>query len=384
VKPRRLGVVTGSRADYGLLYWVLKEIQADRDLELLTFVTGMHLAPEFGSTWQQIEKDGFPITARVDMLERGDDAVAVTRSVGRGVIGFAEALQQHRPDMLVVLGDRFEILAAAQAALLARIPLAHIAGGDTTEGAVDESIRHAITKMAHLHFPTNEAARERIVQMGEDPRRAFNFGSPGIDFIRRMQFLDRAALVKALDLKFQERNLLITFHPATLDPASQAEQVGQVLEALDGLGKGVGLFFTAPNADVEGRAVGEAIAAFVEDRGNARLFSSLGSSHYLSLMKQVDAVVGNSSSGLYEAPTLHKPTVNIGDRQRGRLRATSVVDCAINAAAIREAIQRAFNLDCSQTGNPYGDGNAAGRIVQELKAVVDPAALLMKHFHECR
>jgi len=376
-------VVTGSRADYGLLYWVLKEIQADRDLELVTYVTGMHLASESGSTWQQIEKDGFPITARVEMLEHGDDAVAVTKSVGRGVIGFAEAFQQHRPDILVVLGDRFEILAAVQAALLARIPLAHIAGGDTTEGAFDEGIRHAITKMAHLHFPTNETARERILQMGEDPHRVFNFGSPGIDFIRRMQFLDRNHLARDLNLQFKARNLLITFHPATLDPRSQAEQVEGLLTVLETWGEGVGLFFTSPNADVEGRAIGRAVAAFVQAHSNARLFISLGQVHYLSLMNQVDVVVGNSSSGLYEAPSLHKPTVNIGDRQRGRLRATSVIDCPVDAAAIRQAIQRAFNLDCSRVRNPYGEGNAAQQIVRELKAVVDPAALLIKHFHEC-
>jgi len=382
VAERRICVVTGSRADYGLLHWVMKEIRGDTDLRLQVVVTGMHLSPEFGLTYEAIEADGFAIDAKVEMLLSSDTPVGIAKSMGIGVIGFADVLDRLRPDILLVLGDRFEILAAVQAALVARIPVAHIAGGDTTEGAFDESIRHAITKMAHLHFVTNEMAARRVRQLGEDPANVFNVGSPGIDTIKRLRLLDRAELEAALGYRFGKTNLLVTFHPVTLEARSSASQFQELLAALENLAGDVGIVFTLPNADTDGRAIIALIEDFVASHPKAKAFASLGQERYLSLMAQVDAVVGNSSSGLYEAPTLGKPAVNIGDRQKGRLHAASVVNCEPRADAIGAAIARALALDTSGVANPYGDGNSAARIKECLKRVADPAALLKKHFFD--
>lgn len=380
---RRVCVVTSSRADYGLLVWVMKRIQATPGLTLQVAVTGMHLSPVYGYTARAIEADGFVIDARIESLLSSDTACGVTKSMGVTTMGFADALQVLRPDLMLILGDRFELLGAAQAALIARIPIAHIAGGDTTEGAYDEAIRHSITKMAHLHFVTNEDARRRVLQLGEDPRHVFNFGSPGLDYLRHAQLLARPALEADLDFRFRARNLLVTFHPVTLDPVGSTRHMQQLLDALGGLGEDVGIVFTMPNADNDGRVIRANIEEFVAaSRGRAAAFESLGSTRYLSVMAQVDMVVGNSSSGLYETPSLRKPTVNIGDRQRGRLRAASVLDCPPESAQIRTAIERAFALDCSRVVNPYGDGYAADKIVAQLLAVPDPKALLQKRFHD--
>ena len=382
MSKRVVAVVTGSRADYGLLYWLMKEIEADAGLSLRVLVTGMHLAPEFGQTWRHIEADGFRIDERVEMLLSSDSAQGVAKSVGLGVIGFADALARQRPDILVLLGDRFEILSAAQAALVARIPVAHIAGGDVTEGAFDEAIRHSITKMSHLHFVTNAVAAARVVQLGEDPSTVFNVGSPGVDFINRLSFLDRATLERDLGLRFLPRNILVTFHPATLDEMPAERQIGELFSALQRLGPGVGIIITKPNADPAGRALSDRIDAFVEAMPNATAHASLGQARYLSVMSMVDAVVGNSSSGLYEAPTLRKATVNIGSRQRGRLMAASVINCEPEGDAIYAAIERALGMDCRDVVNPYGDGTSSARIKDVLKKVVDPARLVAKRFHD--
>jgi UDP-hydrolysing UDP-N-acetyl-D-glucosamine 2-epimerase len=380
VRPRKICVVTGSRADYGLLFWVMKGIQDDPELELQVAVTGMHLSPEFGETSRLIEADGFPVAARVDSLLPGDSAAAVTKSIGRGVIGFADALERLQPDIVVLLGDRFEILAAAQAALVARIPVAHIAGGDLTEGAFDDAIRHSITKMAHLHFVTNAGAAARVRQLGEHPRFIFNVGSPGLDTIARTRLLPRGELEAALGFAFRKRNLLVTFHPATLDAMSSGGQLAELLRALDAMGPEFGVVFTKSNADTEGLTLNRMLAEYVARRPNCRLFDSLGTQNYLSVMSQVDALVGNSSSGLYEAPTLRKPAVNIGDRQKGRVRAASVIDCGPEAPAIERAIHAALRLDCSGVKNPYGDGQSAPRIVAALKSIRDPRSLVRKEF----
>ena len=382
MKKRKICVVTGSRAEYGLLYWLMKEIQADADLELQIIATGMHLAPEFGPTYQAIEADGFTIDARVEMLLASDTAVGIAKSMGLGVIGFADALARLRPDILVLLGDRFEILAAAQAALVAKIPIAHIAGGDVTEGAYDEAIRHSITKMAHLHFVTHEAAARRVRQLGENPEHIFNVGSPGVDYIKRFKPLGRRELEAALDLRFKEKNLLVTFHPVTLDTQPAEAQFQELLTALDNLGPDIGIIFTRPNADTAGRAIIRLLDNYVAAHPNARAYTSLGQARYLSVMSQVDAVVGNSSSGLYEAPSFGKPTVNIGDRQKGRLQAASVIDCEPEAGAIKKAVLQALASDGSGAVNPYGDGNSSARIKDRLKQVADPAALLKKHFFD--
>lgn len=381
VARRRICVVTGSRAEYGLLRPVILALRDDPRFELQLIVTGMHLSPEFGNTVSVIENDGFDIAERIESLVSGDTPVAIAKSVGLGVVGFADAFRRLQPEWLLVLGDRFEIFAAAQAALVMTIPIAHIAGGDTTEGAFDEAIRHGISKMAQLHFATNDQAAQRLRQLGEDPAAIHVVGSPGIDAIRQTQLLDRAVLEAELGLRFRARNLLITHHPVTLDPDAAASELDALLGALDELGLDVGLFFTRPNADPGGRRLAQVLGDWASSRPNARVFTSLGQQRYLSLLHEVDAVVGNSSSGLYEAPSLHTPTVNIGDRQRGRLAAASVIHCEAKTDAIRAAIEAALQLDVSAVKNPYGDGHAAPRIVDIIATVPDPRRLLKKRFH---
>jgi len=382
MSKRKICVVTGSRADYGLLYWPMKAIQNDPGLKLQIVATGMHLSPEFGSTSQIVESDGFRIDEKVEMLLSSDTPMGIAKSVGLGIIGFADVFARLSPDILVLLGDRYEIFAAAQAALVARIPIAHIAGGDTTEGAFDEAIRHSITKMSHVHFVTNETAGKRVRQLGENPEFIFNVGSPGIDYIAKLKRISRAELQKKLEFKFRERNLLATFHPVTLDRERPADQLRSLLRALDRLGKDTGVIFTKPNADNDGRPLIDMIDDFVSGHENAKAFTSLGQPLYLSLVAQVDAIVGNSSSGLYEVPSFKKPTVNIGDRQKGRLRAPSVIDCEPRTEAILKAIRKAFVLDCSNVANPYGDGNSSARIVAKLKEIRNPAQLVKKHFFD--
>ncbi|OGW33618.1 MAG: UDP-N-acetyl-D-glucosamine 2-epimerase, UDP-hydrolysing [Nitrospirae bacterium GWC2_56_14] len=379
--PRKICIATGTRAEYGLLSVLMKSIQQDPGLTLQVIATGMHLSPEFGLTYREIEHDGFTIDARVEMLLSSDTAVGIAKSIGLGVVGFADALDHLRPDLLVLLGDRFEIFAAAQAALVARIPVAHIAGGDTTEGAFDESIRHSITKMAHLHFVTNGDSARRVRQLGENPDHIHTVGNPGIDRILQLKLHDRTELEHALGFTFRKKNLLITFHPATLDAASPETQFQELLTALDRLGSEIGLIFTKPNADTGGRKLMQMIDAYVADHPHAAAFTSLGQLRYFSAIAQVDAVVGNSSSGLYEVPSFKKPTVNIGDRQKGRLQASSVINCRPEAADIERAIREAYHRDCSAAVNPYGDGNSSSRIFAVLKQFPDLQALLKKHFH---
>lgn len=377
---RKICIVTGSRAEYGLLFWIINEITADPDLDLQLIATGMHLSPEFGLTHRVIEEDGFRINDKIEMLLSSDTAVGVTKSLGLGVIGFAESFDRLKPHLVVVLGDRFEMLAAAQAALIARIPLAHIAGGDTTEGAFDESIRHSITKMAHLHFVTNKDAARRVLQLGENPDHIYTVGSPGIDAIKRIRLLSREELEIQLAFKFRKRNLLITFHPVTLDTQPSGTQFKELLDALDKLDHETGIIFTLPNADTGGRIIIKMIEDYVSLRPHAKLYPSMGQVRYFSAMAQVDAVVGNSSSGLYEAPTFKKPTVNIGDRQKGRIQASSVISCRPTTAEILSAINEAFGKDCSSVVNPYGDGDSSLKIVTTLKSIPDYSRLLKKHF----
>ena len=379
---RKLCIVTGSRAEYGLLYWLMKEIAGDPDLCLQIIATGMHLSPEFGLTYRAIEADGFIIDAKVEMLLSSDTPVGIAKSIGLGVIGFADAIDRLRPDILVLVGDRYEILAAAQAALVARVPIAHIAGGDITEGAFDEAIRHSITKMAHLHFVTNQASAHRVQQLGENPEYIFNVGSPALDFIKRAPLLGRQELEEKLGFQFRDINILVTFHSATLERQSSAVQFKELLVALENLQPDVGIVFTKPNSDVDGRTIMRLMDDYVANNPHARVYTSLGQVTYLSFISQVDVVVGNSSSGLYEAPSFRKPTVNIGDRQKGRLQATSVISCAPDAAAIRKGIIQALTLDCSSTINPYGDGNSSLRIKDHLKQIAEPSTLVKKHFFD--
>lgn len=369
--PRKICVVTGSRAEYGILYWLLREIEADPTLELQLVATAMHLAPEFGLTYRQIEGDGFRISAKIDMLLTSDTSVGIAKSIGVGVIGFADAFAGLQPDLLVLAGDRFELLAPAQAALIAGIPIAHISGGDTTEGAYDEQIRHSLTKMSHLHFVANALFARRVRQMGENPAYIYDVGAPQLDHLPRTPLLERAAVERMLGFRLRRRNLLITFHPATLDAQDPAQQFAELLAALQALDEDFGFIFTLPNADNRGRALIGMIHAFVAGAalGRAVAHPSLGHTVYLSAIAQADAIVGNSSSALVEAPSLGKPAVNIGDRQKGRPRAASIVDCPPERSAIGSAIAQALKLDCSSVVNPYGGGGASQRIAEVLRSV---------------
>ncbi|WP_374512690.1 UDP-N-acetylglucosamine 2-epimerase [Brevundimonas sp.] len=381
---RKVAVVTGGRAEYGLLQPVMEEIRAATDLELQLIVTGAHLEPRFGMTVEQIEADGFGIDARIPLGLERDAPGDIARATARCLTGVSEVLERLTPDLMLVLGDRYEILAAAQAALIHGVPLAHIAGGDVTEGAFDESIRHALTKLAHLHLTTNPEAAGRVARMGEEPWRIHVVGSPGLDQLRRLERLEGEALEAALGAPLGERNLLVTYHPVTLEPDGGLTGFQALLAGLDALPRQVVKWVTRPNADPGGIAVEAALDRWAQGREDVHVFASLGQLRYLSLMAQVDAVVGNSSSGFYEAPSLGVPTVDVGDRQKGRLAAPSVLRCPAEPAAITDAIRRAFDLDCTGVKNPYGDGDSARRIVGVLRAAPDRRTLLAKRFHEAR
>lgn len=382
---RRIAIVTGTRAEYGLLRGVIEGVEREPSLQLQLLVTGMHLSPEFGLTYREIEKDGFAIAERLEILLSSDTPVGVSKAIGLGVIGFAEAFARQRPDIVVLLGDRFEIFAAATAALIAGIPIAHIHGGETTEGAFDEAIRHSVSKMAHLHFVAAEPYRNRVIQLGEAPERVFTVGGLGIDAINRVSLLDRAKFERSIDFPLGPRNLLITFHPSTLDERPDTDQMQALLDALDGLGEDVRLIFTMPNADTGGRALGDMVRRYVAARPNARAYDSLGQHRYLSAMKHVDGVVGNSSSGLAEAPSFPIGTVNIGSRQAGRLRAASVIDCSPEldniAAALEKLFSAPFKASVERTVNPYGTGGASAKIVRAL-AEHDLKDITRKSFYD--
>ena len=376
----RIAVVTGGRADYGLLTVLLRRLRDDQRFTFDLIVTGQHLVPGSESL-KQIHADGFEVAETVDILLASDTGLAVCKSSGLAAIGLADAFRRRNPDLVVVLGDRYEIFAAAFVAYLMRIPVAHIAGGDVTEGAFDDGLRHAITKLSHLHFVTNVDAARRIRQLGENESTIHLVGSPGLDLIRKTKIPDRASFFAIVGLTPRERNLLVTFHPVTARSDSM-HQVAEMLAALDELGEGVGLVFTGVNADPEGRKIERVIVDFCSSHSNAVLKGVLGAQLYFGALTHCDAVVGNSSSGLYEAPSFRRPTVNIGDRQKGRLKAESVIDCAPERSQISAAIARAFSLDCRSVENPYGDGHAAERIVEVLAAIDNPRGLLLKTFHD--
>ncbi len=368
---RKICLVTGTRAEYGLLYWLMKEILADDELQLQIIATGMHLSPEFGLTYKTIEEDGFTIDAKVEMLLSSDTAVGIAKSIGLGVIGFADALEQLRPDIMIVLGDRYEILAAAQAALVARISVAHIHGGETTEGAIDESIRHAITKMSQLHFVAAEPYLTRVIQLGEHPDTVFNVGALGIENIKRLQLLDKSQLEQSINFELSTTCFLVTYHPATLGAVVPATAMQALLDALDHFPEAK-IIFTKPNSDSDGRILGQMIDEYAQhNKGRATVFTSMGQVRYLSALKFVDAVIGNSSSGIIEAPACHTPTVNIGDRQSGRLKADSIIDCLETTESIVTAINKAlspsFRDRVKQDVSLYGYGESAIRIKDYLK-----------------
>jgi len=371
MRERRVCVVTGTRAEYGLLFWLMKEIQESDELELQLVVTGMHLAPEFGLTYKQIEQDGFDIDRKVEMLLSSDSAVGISKSMGLGICGFADSFADLKPTIIVVLGDRFEILSAVCAAMVAKIPVAHLHGGEATEGSIDEPIRHSITKMSHLHFTSTEEYRNRVIQLGEQPERVFNVGATGIDNIKKLQLLSRAAFEESIGFKLADKNLLITFHPVTLENSTAGEQFSNILQTLDEL-QNTHLIFTKANADTDGRVINQMIDKYVGKYSHKSIVhTSLGQLRYLSALQYVDAVVGNSSSGLIEAPSFRIGTVNIGDRQRGRIMAESVINCTPEIASLRGAFRRLFSQTFREglgnISNPYGYGATAEKIVEVLR-----------------
>ena len=369
---RKICVVTGSRAEYDLLKGLMHLIKHDLSTQLQIIVTGMHLSPEFGSTYKEIEADGFLISQKIETLISSDSGVGVSKSIGLGVISFADALDVLKPEIICVLGDRFEIFAAAIAAMNLKIPIAHIHGGEKTEGAIDEAIRHSITKMSHLHFVAANEFRNRIIQLGENPDRVKVVGGLGVDRLNEINLLSREEMENELSFSFKDKSLLITFHPTTAIAQSSSFEMDQLLEALDSF-PGLQLIFTMPNADSGGRELRRQIMDFVKIHPNARAYESMGQLKYLSCMNIVDAVVGNSSSGLLEAPYLKKGVVNIGDRQKGRLQGDNVINCAAFKEDIRAAIEKiysdAFQLQLLSMSSPYGNPGASNKIFQELKSV---------------
>jgi GDP/UDP-N,N'-diacetylbacillosamine 2-epimerase (hydrolysing) len=381
---RKICIVTGTRAEYGLLRWVMQGIKDESELELQVIATGMHLSPEFGLTFREIEKDGFQINRNVEMLTSSDSSVGIAKSMGLGLIGFADALNELKPDLIVVLGDRFEIFAAVSAALVARIPVAHLHGGEKTEGAFDEALRHSITKMSHLHFVAAEEYRQRVIQLGENPDKVFVVGGLGVDNIKRLKLLNRAELEASIDFKLGQKNLLITFHPVTLENSTSVKQMSELLETLAPL-TDTQLIFTMPNADNDGRTLIKMVQQFVAKHPNARSYTSLGQLRYLSCIAQVDGVIGNSSSGLTEVPSYGKGTINIGDRQRGRLLARSVINCEPNRQSIQTALKELysekFQAMLSQVQNPYGNGGASEQILQIIKSC-ELGSIIKKSFFD--
>lgn len=372
MNKRKICVVTGTRAEYGLLYWLMRELKSDQEIKLQIIVTGMHLSPEFGLTYKEIEKD-FKIDRKLEILTSFDTSLDTSKAMGSAQISFAETYEELRPDIIVVLGDRYEIFSAVTAAMIARIPVAHIHGGEATEGLVDEAIRHSISKMSQLHFTATEDYKNRVIQLGEHPSRVFNVGGMGIENIKRMELLTKVEFEKSIGSKLNKKNILVTFHPVTLEASTSKKQFQELLYSIDELNE-TKIIFTKANSDTDGRIINQLIDEYTaKNNSKAIAFTSLGQLRYLSAMQFVDAIVGNSSSGLIEAPTFKIGTINIGDRQKGRLKADSVIDCSPERENIKKAFEELysdkFQSDIKTSKNPYGDSCASTQIIKVLKTV---------------
>lgn len=382
---RRIAVVTGTRAEYGILYWILKGIHEDPELELQLVVTGMHLAPAFGLTVRVIEQDGFPIAERVEMLLSADTETAISSSMGIGMIGFAKAYERLKPEIIVVCGDRFEVFSAVAAAVPFRIPIAHIHGGELTTGAMDDLFRHAITKMSHIHFPAATPYAGRITQMGESPENIFCFGAPGLDNIRKLDLMGREQLCRTLGIPEDKKIGVVTYHPVTLEDNTAEDQTEELLKALKKF-KDVYWVITLPNADTGGRIIADITNRFANYNPiNSKSFASLGQLKYLSLLKHAAIMVGNSSSGIVEAPSFELPVVNIGDRQSGRefgVNIINVPECEgeVIVQAVGRALSDGFKASLKGMQNPYGEGGASLMIVEKLKCVPLGSRLIKKVF----
>lgn len=385
MKKRKICIVTGSRAEYGLLYWIMKYIKEDKDLILQIVATNMHLSPEFGLTYKKIENDGFVINKKIEMLLSSDTPTGISKSLGLGIIGCADAFNDLQPDIIVVLGDRYEIIAACLAALPAQIPVCHIHGGESTEGLLDEQIRNAVTKLSHIHFTSTEYYRKKVIQMGEIPDKVFCVGAPGLDIIKKTKLIARNKIEQELKFKFGKKNVLIIYHPVTLEKNTSKEQIQNIIEAVNTLPE-TKLFFSMPNADTFNRPIIESINDYVARHKDKSLsFYSLGSKLFLSLLSYVDLVIGNSSSAIIEVPSFGIPSINIGDRQKNRLMPDSVISCKPEKGAIVNAIKKSelktFRKNIMNLKNPYGgDGKTSIKIVSILKTI-DLKNLVKKHFY---
>lgn len=381
---RKILVVTGTRAEYGLLKWLMQGIKDDSELILQVVATGMHLSSTFGFTYKEIENDGFNIDKKIDIIGDSDTNIDISESIAKGIIGFAKAFEVLEPDLIILLGDRFEILSAAISAHVARIPIAHIHGGESTELLLDEAFRHSITKLSQLHFAAAIEYKNRIIQLGENPDKVFMVGGLGVDSLKKINLLSRSELEKNLNLKFNKYNLLVTFHPVTLENSTAKEQMNELLNALSKLQETT-LIFTLPNADSGGRLLIQMVEEFVRLHTNAYSYKSLGQILYFSCLSIVDGVVGNSSSGLTEAPSFKKGTINIGDRQSGRLQATSVINCKPYENDILEALKilysDKFQAGLRETVNPYGEGGASIKILEVIKSI-ELSSLIKKKFYD--
>ena len=381
---RKICVVTSTRAEYGLLYWLLKEIEADSELELQLIATGMHLSPEFGLTYKEIEKE-FKINEKIEILGSSHSKLDICTEVAKIYEKFAPAFSELKPDILVLLGDRYEIFGVAGVASIMQIPIAHIHGGETTQGAFDEAFRHSITKMSHIHFAATREYANRIIQLGEEPSRVFNVGGPGIENIKKLNLLNKDEFEKLINFKLAKKNILITFHPVTLENGSAKEQFSELLEAINEL-KDTNFIFTKANSDTDGDVINKMIDGYVNQNSQkAVAFASLGQLRYLSAIKFVDIVLGNSSSGLTEAPSFKKATINIGDRQKGRARASSVIDVRPVKKEILAAIKKVYSKEFEQvlkdTTNPYDGGNPSKKMVKILKEI-EFDDILKKKFYD--
>jgi GDP/UDP-N,N'-diacetylbacillosamine 2-epimerase (hydrolysing) len=376
--------VTGSRADYGLLKRLMKLIDSDPEMKLHIIVTGTHLSSKHGFTYKEIEEDGFQIDFTVDIIENIIDAQSTARAMSKAQIEITKILTEIKPDLMLVLGDRYEILSAVISALLTNVPVAHIHGGEVTTGAFDDAIRNAITKMSQLHFVATEKNKKRVIQMGELPANTFNFGGLGVDAIQGLNLLSKAEVEEKLGMKFGAKNLLITYHPETISKISPIKQIQVLLEALS-IKKEINLIFTGVNADPGSDEISRAINQFVQSNSNSRLYASLGQRVYLSTLLYCDGVVGNSSSGILEVPSFKKATINIGNRQRGREMAESVINCELESDSIRQSIDKIYSKDfeivLNEVTNPYGKGGASSKIFEEIKKS-NFSNLTMKSFYD--
>lgn len=385
---KNIGVVTGTRAEYGILYPLLKKLQASDHLDLKLFVTGMHLSPSFGLTYKNILRDGFDIHEKIEMLVGSDTATGVSKSIGMGIIGFADCFGRYDLDMLLVLGDRFETYSSVVAAYIARIPVVHLHGGELTEGLIDEGIRHSITKMSSLHFASTEVYKKRIIQLGEQPSRVYNVGALGVENIKNISPMSKQVLEKDLNFTLDDKTFVVTYHPVTLDKDQTGQDISCLLDVLEERSD-LRLIFTMPNADTNGRVIIDKINAFVEKNSHRCMSTvSLGRNRYLSVMNHIGGVIGNSSSGLIEVPSFAIPTINIGKRQMGRVSPETVIDCDVSCDAIDSALSKAlseeFRMACKGVENPYDGQNTADKILEVLEGIKLSDDDVMKKFYDIK